>query len=259
MLEIPRSGLVGSAHEFVGSLLAEPILNHSVRVAHLSVLIAESEGIQVDEELLWIASLFHDFGTVAGAEAPERFEVVGGDAAIAFLREHSRRDEADLQSVWDAIALHTSPHIAECRGGLTRVIRLGVLMDFGEDVLADSSAVRARIENDLPRRDVEVVLASAVVAQAIDKPEKAPPSSWPHGLYAAYLAATGSVTITRLSEKIEVDDEAMVFIAGADLIPGKVATVVSSGSNGVVLENGRGRHHVPPPIAELMFALPGSG
>ena len=190
-MDIPQSTLIRAAHAHVAAHLAEPILRHSMRVAHLATLIAEAEGIPVDEELLWVASLFHDFGTASGADAPERFEVVGADAAVAFLRDRAGMDDAALQSVWDAIALHTSPHIAESRGGLTRAIRLGVLMDFGDDVLKDSSDLRERLEGDLPRGDIEIALAAAVVAQAIARPEKAPPSSWPHGLYVAHLQDPG--------------------------------------------------------------------
>ncbi|MEV5426913.1 hypothetical protein AB0K85_29730 [Streptomyces cellulosae] len=39
-----------------------------------------------------------------------------------------------------------------------------------------------------PRLGIETVLADAVVAQAVQCPQKAPPSSWPGGLLAAHLA-----------------------------------------------------------------------
>lgn len=185
-MSLPRSSLVESAAAHVSAHLAEPVLHHSVRVAELATRISESEQLRIDPDLLWIASLFHDFGTVAGAEAPERFEVVGAQEAVRFLRTHGVQDEA-AQEVWDAIALHTSPHIAEARGGLTRAIRLGVLMDFGDDVLADSAAIRAELERTAPRLDIEVVLADAVVGQAVACPEKAPPSSWPGDLYSWHL------------------------------------------------------------------------
>ncbi|WP_052961505.1 MULTISPECIES: hypothetical protein [unclassified Leucobacter] len=131
----------------------------------------------------------HPRHTAIGADSPERFEVVGGHAAAAFLQQHSERDARETQDVWDAIALHTSPHIAEARGGLTRALRLGVLADFGDDTIAGAPDARARLEADYPRRDIEIVLADAVVAQAAAHPEKAPPASWPHDLYAQHLRA----------------------------------------------------------------------
>jgi len=188
MIQLPDSRMVQAAHRHAGTHLAEAVMNHSMRVARLSTLIGESETAQLDGELLWVASLFHDLGTAVGADSPDRFEVVGAHEAAAFLQRHTDRDDDEIQEVWDAIALHTSPHIAEARGGLVRAVRLGVLMDFGDDVLEDSATVRRRLEAVLPRLDIEVVLADAVVAQAVAKPEKAPPASWPHDLYASHLA-----------------------------------------------------------------------
>lgn len=186
-MDHPNSPLVRAAREHVEQRLAAPILNHSVRVAHLSTLVADTERIRIDPELLWVAALFHDLGTAIGADSPERFEVVGGHAAAKFLRQHSERDARETQDVWDAIALHTSPHIAEARGGLTRALRLGVLADFGDDTVAGAPAARTRLEAEHPRRDIEIALADAVVAQATARPEKAPPASWPHDLYAQHL------------------------------------------------------------------------
>lgn len=187
MTQLPESHLVRTAYLHVGVYLPEAIKNHSARVARLSALIGESENASLNSELLWVAGLFHDAGTSIGSESPDRFEVVGAHEAAAFLQRHSAYGDPEIQEVWDAIALHTSPHIAEARGGLVRAVRLGVLMDFGDDVLDDSAAVRARIEAELPRLDIESVLAGAVVAQALVRPEKAPPASWPHGLYMSHL------------------------------------------------------------------------
>jgi len=187
MMQLPDSDLVRTAYRHVSARLPEAVKNHSVRVARLSSLIGESERALLNGELLWVAGLFHDVGTSVGAESPERFEVVGAHEAAAFLRRHTAYDDGAVQEVWDAIALHTSPHIPEARGGLARAIRLGVLMDFGEDVLDGSASIRAQLEAEAPRLDIETVLADAVVAQAIARPEKAPPASWPHDLYASHL------------------------------------------------------------------------
>jgi hypothetical protein len=59
-----------------------------------------------------------------------RFEVEGADLAAAVLREHGV-PEPDVDRVWEAIALHTSPGIAARRGLLSYLTREGVGIDFG--------------------------------------------------------------------------------------------------------------------------------
>ena len=80
----------------------------------------------------------------------------------------------------------------------------------------------------------------------------------PDTLASTLLArsAPGKVVVQRISEKIEIDEAAITFLAQAKLIPGTDATVVSSGPDGVQLENGLGSHTVPRAIAELMYVAP---
>lgn len=184
---VPDSPLIRIVHEYVSARVSAPILHHSVRVGSFARLIADREHIDIPEDMVWGAALLHDVGTASGESSPLRFEVTGANAAAELLAAQSELSGAQVQEVWDAIALHTSPHIAEARGGLTRVIRLGVLMDFGEDILPDATELRRRHESEWPRADIERVLADAVVQQVLEVPEKAPPASWPHNLYTAHL------------------------------------------------------------------------
>jgi DtxR family Mn-dependent transcriptional regulator len=66
-------------------------------------------------------------------------------------------------------------------------------------------------------------------------------------------ARIGPVTIARLSEKIEVDDDALRFIARADLIPGRTATVTERANGTIVVDSQNGQHSVPANIAEMMY------
>jgi DtxR family transcriptional regulator, Mn-dependent transcriptional regulator len=66
-------------------------------------------------------------------------------------------------------------------------------------------------------------------------------------------AAPGKVTVARISEKLELSDEALQLVAKARLIPGSTATVVSSGPEGVVVDTPAGAHTVPVEVAEQMF------
>ena len=63
----------------------------------------------------------------------------------------------------------------------------------------------------------------------------------------------GLVEVVRISEKIELDDDALRLLADAQLIPGQRAVVVGIGPNGVTVKTDSGEHEVPAPIATLMW------
>ena len=66
-------------------------------------------------------------------------------------------------------------------------------------------------------------------------------------------AEPGRVTVSRISEKLELSDEALRLVARARLIPGSTATVLSNGPDGVVVDTPAGEHTVPLEVAEQMF------
>jgi DtxR family Mn-dependent transcriptional regulator len=63
----------------------------------------------------------------------------------------------------------------------------------------------------------------------------------------------GPVTVKRISEKLELDDESLKLIARAELIPGSPATVVEQTGTGVLVKTGAGEHTIPTKAAEQMF------
>jgi DtxR family transcriptional regulator, Mn-dependent transcriptional regulator len=69
-------------------------------------------------------------------------------------------------------------------------------------------------------------------------------------------AEAGPVTVSRISEKIELDDEALVLLVGASLIPGSEAVVVGPADAGVVVKSASGEHTIPTRLADLMFLMP---
>jgi hypothetical protein len=66
-------------------------------------------------------------------------------------------------------------------------------------------------------------------------------------------AEPGLIRVARISEKIELDDDALAFLAGASLIPGAMASVVRTDPGGVVIESGAGERTVPTEVARLTF------
>jgi hypothetical protein len=183
--QIPQTDSALTALNLAFETLPEAILNHSIRVFLLVRWLAEKEGSEwaADEEkrtLLFVAAICHDFGASDLYNGSQRFEVEGADAAEAHCLSHGIA-QADAHKVWTAIALHTSPGIAERIDPFTRLIRLAVKMDFsaGSREQFQATQYSEEIEQYLPRLDIERVLANAVVKQAVKIPERVDSMTWP--------------------------------------------------------------------------------
>jgi hypothetical protein len=170
------------------------ILAHSLRVflyAQAIGLREESGWIRADcVPFLFTACLFHDIGTSSAHNDTDlRFEVEGADVAKAMLLRHGAAEHA-AHAVWVAIAVHTSPQIAERISPLARLVRLAVKVDFkGEEAMRFTSAEEvAKIEGAFPRGQIERLLGHLVTHQAAGKPGKAPGGSWPNDLLRAFEA-----------------------------------------------------------------------
>lgn len=137
-IPVPQSHAAAEATRLVENSVSPLLFHHSRRVFFLGSLHAVARNLDVDPELLYLASLFHDTGLVAPfAEPAQRFEMDGADKARAFLLDHGFDDE-DADTVWQAIALHTTPAIPTRMTPVVAATHLGVLTDvlgFGLDEL----------------------------------------------------------------------------------------------------------------------------
>lgn len=185
-VEIPSTEIALRALELLMETTAPAIMNHSMRTYLHAYFAGQELEIRVDAELLYLACILHDIGTAERFNGGQRFEVDGADAAAGFLIREGL-SEAGADVVWQAIALHTSPGIAERRTGIVQLTRLGVRADFGGRRFGTSEQ-QGIMDNSLPRLEIETVLANAVIEQALIKPDKAPPASWPGLLVAEYRA-----------------------------------------------------------------------
>jgi DtxR family Mn-dependent transcriptional regulator len=70
-------------------------------------------------------------------------------------------------------------------------------------------------------------------------------------------AEAGPVTVTRVSERLELSDDALQMIANARLIPGANATVLGRDDDGVRVKTTTGEHVVPDAVAGQLFVSTG--
>jgi DtxR family Mn-dependent transcriptional regulator len=66
-------------------------------------------------------------------------------------------------------------------------------------------------------------------------------------------ATPGRATVARISEKLELDDDALAFVAEAALIPGSAISVVGHDGDQVVVETAAGERRVPAALTDLLF------
>jgi HD domain len=175
-LDVPAGPLAEAALTVVRGSESAAVANHSLRSFFFAELLAAHEGCRqdaaYDRDLLFAATVMHDLGVGSLAKGEARFEVEGADLAAAVLREHGVA-EPDTDRVWEAIALHTSPGIAERRGLLAYLTREGIGIDFGRrgEIV---SAWAAQIHAAHPRLAMVRSLVEAIVERAARSPAAAP-------------------------------------------------------------------------------------
>src|SRR6266446_7822238 len=126
---IPDSKLARAITEVVRDTETPLLFHHSSRVYYFGALAGNRRGLQFDSELLYAGAMFHDMGlTTAHASAHERFEVDGANVARDFLRSHGIAEQ-DIETVWTAIALHTTPGIPQHMHPVIALVTAGVEMD----------------------------------------------------------------------------------------------------------------------------------
>jgi hypothetical protein len=151
-VRIPDSKLALEITELVRDTESPLLFQHSSRVYYFGALAGKHRGLSFDPELLYAGAMFHDMGlTVQHSSAQERFEVDGANAAGEFLRSHGI-PRADVDTVWTAIALHTTPGIPQHMHPVVALVTAGVEMDvLGLSYVEFSDAERNAVVQAYPR------------------------------------------------------------------------------------------------------------
>src|ERR1700681_4538900 len=149
---VPDSKLAREATELVRDTESPLLFNHSTRVYYFGSLAGKRRGLQFDAELLYIAAMFHDMGlTPMYSSKSDRFEVDSANAARAFLHRHNI-SEQEMETVWTAIALHTTPGIPQYMHSVVALVTAGVEMDvLGIDYSGFTDSDRNAVVKAFPR------------------------------------------------------------------------------------------------------------
>jgi HD domain len=150
-IRVPDSSLAREITQLVRDTEPGLLFHHSSRVYYWGALAGMHRGLKFDRELLYAGAMFHDMGLTPAHSTHERFEVDGANAARDFLRSHGIAQD-DIDTVWTAIALHTTPGIPQHMHPVVALVTAGVEMDvLGLSYAEYSDAEREAVVHAHPR------------------------------------------------------------------------------------------------------------
>lgn len=139
-LEIPTIPLATKALAFCKQHCDEPVYNHAVRAAYWALIISnrlpKTTAPSPDLDIVVVGCILHDMGwakTKTILSKDKRFEVDGANIARDFIDSQPIREtwgQDKIQRMWDGIALHATPSIAQFGAPEVALIHLGVIADF---------------------------------------------------------------------------------------------------------------------------------
>jgi hypothetical protein len=172
-VRFPDSVLAQKAVDLAFRVSPAVVWNHVLRTFVFGALVGKAQRLRYDEELFFLASVLHDLGLTAEFRGAERFEVVGADAADAFLKDQGVNPER-REIIWDAIAFHTSVGIASRKRPEIALVHIGAGVDvIGLELDRLPPAVVAETIEAFPRHDFKKTFFTAVVETIAQAPQSA--------------------------------------------------------------------------------------
>ncbi|KIW19125.1 hypothetical protein PV08_03417 [Exophiala spinifera] len=142
-ITFPSSPLINAALAYSKEHTDACTVNHTLRSAAFSLLLMRklppfAAVDDIDVEAVVLANILHDLGwaTTKSLLSPDkRFEIDGANLARDLLKSAAGENSAGwdkhrVQLIWDAIALHTTPSIAQHKEPEVSAVSLGIFADF---------------------------------------------------------------------------------------------------------------------------------
>jgi hypothetical protein len=124
------STLVTETVEFAQTLYEPYLFNHSMRSWLFAAKMSQLRSIDCDLEVVAVGTILHDIGLSAGVTGPNRFEVNGAEAVLAFVKQRGVSGHR-AQLIWDLVALNSTPSIALHKEPEVALGTMGIGLDYG--------------------------------------------------------------------------------------------------------------------------------
>jgi hypothetical protein len=170
-ISVADSPLITAAVEYAQRLSEPYLFNHAMRSWLFAEAIGRVKGIDYDREVVAIGTILHDIGLTASVSGPNRFEVNGADAVLAFIKGKGLSDRR-AQLIWDLVALNSTPSLALHKEPEVAVGTMGIGLDyggFGIEALTPSDV--DRILSAFPRLRMKQSFSEACCQLVAAKPE----------------------------------------------------------------------------------------
>jgi hypothetical protein len=170
-VSVPDGPLIGAVIEHAQRLSEPYLFNHAMRSWLFAETIGRTKGIVYDREVVAIGTILHDIGLTASVSGPNRFEVNGANAVLAFIQGKGLSDR-QVQLVWDLVALNSTPSLALHKEPEVAVGTMGIGLDFGGfGIEALPTAVVEGILTAFPRLKMKQQFAQTCCRLVEAKPE----------------------------------------------------------------------------------------
>ena len=127
-LVLPDSQLVADALRECRETLTPSMQNHSLRTFAFGLALADLDGVRLDLENFYVASLLHDIALER--PTPNRcFAVVGAERALA-IAQRAGANEAKARAIAEGICMHVTPGVGFERGPIGPMLSAGALVDL---------------------------------------------------------------------------------------------------------------------------------
>jgi len=168
---VPDTLLAKEATSILREHGSDLLFNHSLRVYLFGAELGRERKLKFDAELLYVSAAFHDMGLVKKFSSDtQRFEVDGANAARQFLTAHKIPEE-QVQTAWEAIALHTTPGVTQYMKPEVELLFSGVGLDvLGEGFDTFPKELRDEIVALYPRENFKEGIVQAFFGGFAHKP-----------------------------------------------------------------------------------------
>jgi len=170
-ISVSDTPLITAVVEYAQRVSEPYLFNHAMRSWLFAEAIGRMKRIDYDREIVAIGTILHDIGLTASVSGPNRFEVNGADAAVAFIKGQGFSDRR-AQLVWDLVALNSTPSLALHKEPEVAVGTMGIGLDYGGfGVQALPAGDLESILSAFPRLKMKQAFADTCCRLVTDKPE----------------------------------------------------------------------------------------
>jgi len=168
-IAVPQDDVAGATWRWAQRSLPDYLVGHSVRAFCWGAAIAAGEGWAFDGQILWTASLMHDFGLTRIPRNTMCFEVEGAEIAREFLESAGMDpDAADRAAI--AIILHMRAGVTLADGVESVLLDRATGLDVRGDGYELVDSVRSAVMAEFPRGPFDRHFLRAITREVTVRP-----------------------------------------------------------------------------------------